>query len=179
MLGDSDNIRFKVENFKRSKIGALQHRWDRIRNTISETVELVSSFGYSGQSLISANALLPIAYYLHHHQPSLGEEDRKVIRWWLIRSLLKRGIWSGGVDNLLVAIRKAIREKPEAKGFPAHAIEDAMGRRGKRLIFHDEELQDLADAGYGGRAYSLLFLLYDSLTWPRAASTSIMSSLGR
>ena len=160
MLGDSDSIRFKVENFRRSKIGALQHQWDLIRNTISETVELASSFGYSGQSLISANALLPVAYYLHHRQPSLGDKDRKTIRWWLIRSLLKRGIWSSGVDNLLVAIRKAIQENSGADGFPTHAIEEAMRSRGKGLTFHDEELQDLADAGYGGRAYSLLFVLY-------------------
>ena len=49
MLGDSDSIRFKVENFRKSKIGTLQDQWDRIRRTITETVELASSFGYSGQ----------------------------------------------------------------------------------------------------------------------------------
>ena len=112
MLGDSDSIRFKVENFRKSKLGTLKDQWDRISSTITETVKLASSFGYSSQSLTSANALLPVAYYLHHRQPSLGDEDRKVIRSWLIRSLLKRGTWSGGVDNLLVAIRKAIRRVP-------------------------------------------------------------------
>ena len=35
-----------------------------------------------------------------------------------------------------------------------------MRTRGKRLTFDDEELHDLADAWYDGRAYSLLFLLY-------------------
>ena len=161
MLGDSESIRFKVENFRKSKIGSLQDQWDHIRKTITETVDLVSSFGYSGQSLTSASALLPIAYYLHHHRPSLGATDRRAIRYWLIRSLLKRGTWSSGVDNLLVAIRKAIRASPRGDGFPAPAIEAAMGARGKKLIFDDEELQDLADASYGGRAYSLLLLLYD------------------
>ena len=161
MLGDSNSIRFKVENFRKSKIGTLQDQWDRIRNTITETVELASSFGYSGQNLTSANSLLPIAYYLHHCQQSLRAEDRKTIRYWLIRSLLKRGTWSGGVDNLLVAIRKAIRESSCQDGFPAHAIESAMSSRGKSLSFDDEELQDLADASYGGRASSLLFLLYN------------------
>ena len=159
MLGDSNSIRFKVENFQKSKIGALQDQWDRIRRTIAETVELASSFGYSRQSLTSANALLPIAYYLYHYQPSLGTKDRKAIRDWLIRSLLKRGIWSG-VDNLLVAMRRAIRESSCYDGFPARAIEKAMPS-GKSLTFDDEELQDLADAAYDGRAYSLLFLLYD------------------
>ena len=160
MLGDSNSIRFKVENFRKSKIGALQDQWDHIRSTITETVELASSFGYSGQSLTSANALLPIAYFLHHRQLSLGTKDRKAIRDWLIRSLLKRGIWSSGVDNLLVAIRRAIRESSCHDGFPAPVIETAMPS-GKSLTFDDEELQDLADAAYDGRAYSLLFLLYD------------------
>ena len=160
MLGDSNSIRFKVENFGKSKIGTLQDQWDRIRNTITETVELASSFGYSGYSLTSANALLPIAYFLHHRQASLGAKDRKTIRDWLIRSLLKRGIWSSGVDNLLVAIRRAIRESSCHDGFPARMIEKAMPS-GKSLTFNDEELQDLADAAYDGRAYSILFLLYD------------------
>ncbi len=160
MLGDSNSVRFKVENFRKSKIGALQDQWDRIRSTITETVEVASSFGYSRQSLTSANALLPIAYFLHRRQPSLGTKDRKAIRDWLIRSLLKRGIWGSGVDTLLVAIRKAIRESSSHDGFPAPMIEKAMAP-GKSLAFDDEELQDLADAVYGGRAYSLLFLLYD------------------
>ena len=160
MLGDSDSIRFKVENFRRSNIRTLQDEWDRIRSTITETVELASSFGYSGRSLTSANALLPIAYHLHHRQRSLAAEDLQAIRYWLIRSLLKRGTWSSGVDNLLVAIRRTMQQASH-NGFPARAIEEEMRTRGKRLTFDDEELQDLADASYGGRAYNLLFLLYD------------------
>ena len=160
MLGDSDSIRFKVENFRKSKIGTLQDQWDRIRRAITETVELASSFGYSGQSLTSSYALLPIAYFLHNRQRPSGAEDRKAIRHWLIRSLLKRGIWSIGVDNLLVAIRKAIRDSSCHDGFPVPAIAAAMRTRHIKLTFDDEELKDLADAGYDGRAHSLLFLLY-------------------
>ena len=160
ILGDSDSIRYDVENFSKSRIGALEDQWDCIRRTITGTVKLVSSFGYSGQSLTSTNALLPIAYYLHDREPSPGSANRKAIRNWLIRSLLKRGVWSGGTDNLLVAIRKAIREAPPRDGFPAQAIEEAMRGRGKGLIFDDEDLQGLANSAYGGGAHSLLLLLY-------------------
>ena len=160
MLGDSNSVRFNVENFNKSKIGTLQGQWDRIRSTIRATVELASSIGYSGQSLTSANALLPIAYFLHHRQTPLGTDDQDAIRHWLIRSLLKRGIWSSGVDSLLVATREAIRESSCHDGFPARMIEKAMPSD-KRLTFDEEEIQDLADATYDGRAYSLLFLLYD------------------
>ena len=184
MLGDSNSVHFKVENFGKSQIGTLQDQWDHIRSTITETVGLASSFGYSGQSVLppldnvadqvelafsfgssgqsltSANALLPIAYFLHHCQPALNTKDRKAIRNWLIRSLLKRGFWNSGVDNLLMAIRRAIRESSCHDGFPACAIETALPS-GKSLTFDDEELQDLADTEYGGRAYILLLLLYD------------------
>ena len=160
MLGDSNSVRFNVENFNKSKIGTLQGQWDRIRSTIRGTVELASSLGYSGQSLTSANALLPIAYFLHHRQTPLGTRDREAIRNWLIRSLLKRGIWSSGVDSLLVAIRRAIRESSCHDGFPTRMIEKAMPS-GRRLTFDKEEIQDLADATYDGRAYSILFLLYN------------------
>lgn len=161
MLGDSDSIRFKVKNFRKSNIQSLQDQWDRIRSTITRVVELASSFGYSGRNLASANALLPIAYHLHHRQGSLGRSDREAIRSWLIRSLLKRGTWSSGVDPVLVAIRKVMRRCSTAS-FPIETIEDEMRRRGKRLTFDEEELKDMADASYSGtRAGNLLFLLYD------------------
>lgn len=163
MIGDSDSIRYKVENFRKSKIGALQDQWNHAKETIRETAELARELGYSRESLTSTNALLPIAYFLHHRQRSsrLSADDREAIRRWLIRSLLKRGVWSSGADGLLTAIRKAIRESAPRERFPAQAIEAAMSARGKGLTFDDEELGNLADARYDGRAYSLLFLLYD------------------
>lgn len=159
LLGDSDSVRFKVANFRKSKIGSLQARWRQIREALVETVELASALGYSRESLTASNALLPVAYYLQG-RASPGSTERAKIRSWLIRSLLKRGVWGSGLDTLLVAIRASIRDSDLGDGFPAGKIKAAMRRRGKDLTFGEEEIEDLADTPFG-RAYSVLALLYD------------------
>ena len=160
LLGDSASVRFKVANFRNSKIGSLQARWRQIRQALVATVQLASALGYSRETLTASNALLPVAYFLQDRD-SHGPTERATIRSWLIRSLLKRGVWGSGLDTLLVAIRAAIQDSNLHDGFPAREVEAAMRQRGKDLTFSEEELEDLADTPFGARAYSVLALLYD------------------
>ncbi len=160
LLGDSPSVRFKVANFRNSTIGSLQTQWPRIKDTLVATVQLASALGYSRETLTASNALLPVAYFLHRDPH--GGAKRDAIRGWLIRSLLKRGVWGSGLDTLLVAIRDAIRTSADLRGgFPARDVETAMQKRGKGLQFGEEEIEDLADTPFGAKAYSVLTLLYD------------------
>ena len=90
--------------------------------------------------------------------------DREAIRGWLVRALLKSGVWGSGLDTLLTAIRSALREHGGER-FPAVAIEATMRARGKTLRFEAEELEDLVDVAYGDRRVlpllSLLFPFHD------------------
>lgn len=160
MLSDINDIRFKVTNFNADNMSKIQDEWGRIRESVRNTVELAADFGYSSANLSANNALLPIAYYIHRNK--LGNDlsknrvDHDVIKQWLIKSLLKRGVWGSGLDTLLFAIRNS-----SANGFPSDDIEAMMRRRGKSLAFDDEELEDLIDASYGDRrVYGILALLY-------------------
>ena len=105
------------------------------------TVELISSFGFSGQNLSASNAILPVAYYLYNKNPgeaylthSQFKQDRQAIREWLIRSLLKSGVWGSGLDTLLTALRRVIRESNK-DSFPVTKIYEEMARRGRSLVF--------------------------------------------
>ena len=51
LLGDSASVRFKVANFRNSRIGSLQTRWKKIRKALVATVQLASSLGYSRGTL--------------------------------------------------------------------------------------------------------------------------------
>ena len=167
MLSDIGRVGFKVDNFNRENMDTFEDRWDEIKRALTLTVQLVSSFGFTGQSLTAHNAILPIAYYLHTKNPgdsylthSNFEQDRKNIREWLIRSLLKSGVWGSGLDTLLTDLRRAIRESGSSV-FPVESIREAMARRGRQLIFGDEEIEDLADMQYGNRlTFALLSLLF-------------------
>ena len=164
MLAGVGSVRFKVTNFNRTNMKLLEDQWDRITRAVCTAVELVARFGFSRDSLTANNAVLPIAYYLYHRGTPTGflsqtvyRKDCDAIRSWLIRSLLKRGIWGSGLDTLLTALRSVIREHGGAM-FPSAQLEAAMRARGKSLTFEEEEFQDLVEAK--DRTFTLLALLY-------------------
>ena len=159
-LLDKD-VRFKVENFNRPHVDRFSEQWENIKLALRRTVRLVDRFGFSGDNLGSDWALLPIAYYLYRRGSEPSESDKGIIRTWLIHSFLKRGTWSRGVDSLLNALRRAIRDN-SASRFPREAIEVAMAQKDKSLEFTEEEIQDLARITIrDGRAFPLLTLLFD------------------
>ena len=166
MLSDIGSVGFKVDNFNRESMKTFEDKWEDIKRALTLTTQLIASFGFNGQNLSAYNAILPIAYYLYMRDPgraylthSQFAQDRELTRKWLIRSLLKSGIWGSGLDTLLTAIRQVIRENGNG-GFPVTQIREEMARRGKSLVFEDEEVEELADMEYGNKlTFALLSLV--------------------
>ena len=146
----------------------MEAEWDRIRDALLLTVRLVSEMGFDDNAIRADSALLPVAYYVFHRK--LGKKylsrtadraDRDTIKGWLARSFLKAsGIWGSGLDVMLTALRAEIRDHGDT-GFPLKQIEHEMARRGRSLVFSDEEIEELLEIAYGEkRALPLLTLLY-------------------
>lgn len=167
MLSDIGSVGFKVDNFNRENMALLEERWMSIKSALTLTVQLVAGFGFSRKTLTAHNAVLPIAYYLYRSQRAESflshrkhADDREAIRGWLVRSLLKSGVWGSGLDTLLTALRNVIRDDA-TQGFPAAQLGDAMARRGRELVFNDEEVEELADTEYrNARVFALLSLVF-------------------
>ena len=166
MLSDIASVGFKVENFDRNNMKKLESNWPQVAETLRLTARLIASFGLSRDTITADSALLPVAYYLHTRRcddaylTSKAEaDDRKIVKHWLIRSLIKPGIWGSGLDVLLTALREVIRG---ASGkFPDESLEREMRVRGKSLAFTNEEVEELADMKYGSRdLFGLLTLLF-------------------
>ena len=165
MLSDIGSVRFKVDNFNRENMAKLEKQWPSIKQTLALAVQLVAGFGFSRVTLTSNNAVLPIAYYLHQRglsesflSHSRYEAERQAIRGWLIRSLLKKGVWRG-IDSLLTALRRVLREHGE-NSFPASKLYAEMARTGRELVFNEEEIEDLADSEFKSRTFALLSLIF-------------------
>ena len=168
VLTDIGNVGFKVENFDEKNMAVLEKRWPEVRRALLLSARLLASFGYSGQNLRAASALLPIAYYLCQLDPgdrylttASYAQDRRNIQTWLAKGLLKAsGIWGSGLDTLLTNLRETIRVHGKER-FPVEELERQMAKRGKSLAFEDEEVQELVDLRYGdGRTFALLTLLF-------------------
>lgn len=168
MLADIGSVGFKVKNFNRVNMERLEKRWPEVKRALRLAVQLLASFGFTEKTLRADSALLPIAYYMSHRKldssyisKSSNAEDREKIRIWLIRSLLKTsGVWGSGLDTLLTALREAIVKHGD-DGFPVEKLQSVMAKRGKSLLFSEEEIDELAEMSYGDkRLFSLLTLLF-------------------
>lgn len=167
MLSDIASVGFKVENFGRTNMATLEAKWPGVAEALTLTARLAANFGFSRETINADSPLLPIAYYIHKRK--LGDSyltaktdapDRAIIKRWLIRSLIKPGVWGSGLDVLLTALREIIRSDASG-GFPDEALEREMRSRGKGLTFGDEEIQELVDMKYGARdLFALMTLLF-------------------
>jgi hypothetical protein len=168
MLADIGSVGFKVENFNQKNMEVLEKRWPEVKRSLKLAVQLIASFGFNEKTLRADSAILPIAYYICHRKldddyisKSSYDSDRKAIRTWLIRSLLKAsGIWGSGLDTLLTAIREVVNTHG-GEGFPIAELQEKMATRGKPLQFVEEEIEELVEMQYGDkRLFALLTLLF-------------------
>ena len=175
MLTDIASVGFQVRNFTRSNMAILEENWQRTRDALVETAQLVTNYGFDAHGIRAASALLPIAYYIYligaptnFDTHSSYANDRQLIRGWLIRSILKAsGIWGSGLDTLLTGLRDVIRDQGN-KGFPATEMRRIMAQGGKSLEFSSEEVEDLADMGLKDRrVFALLALLSPFIDFQR------------
>jgi uncharacterized protein with ParB-like and HNH nuclease domain len=170
VLSDFSNIAFKVDNFNKQNMMKIESRWDDIKKAIKQAVLLVSSYGYSGETLTSNNALIPIAYYLmkirmpdNFVDSGTTKANREKIKKWLIRSLLKKA-FSGQPDNVLRPIRDILRING-TNDFPTDQIMDKFKGTNKSIQFTEDDIDEyLLKLKYGkSETLSTLMLLYPSL----------------
>ena len=172
LLSDIGDVRFKVTNFNQENMHVLEREWDTIGAALKLGAKLLASFGFSERTLGADYVLLPIAYYVKlrdldesYLSSNANKDDRHRLRAWVLRSLLKAGVWGSGQDTLLTALRRAIRDHG-ASAFPVDQVETAMAPLGKSLRFGAAEIDGLLDLQYGKpRTFVTLSLLYPKFSF--------------
>jgi len=169
VLTDASSVRFQIENFKREQMLRIRDEWPEIKRSLDLAASLLDQFGLTAVNLNVRSVIHPLAYYIKHRELDTSyltakgsEADRDNIRRWVVRSLLRQGIWGSGLDTLLTRLRAAIKEHGGA-GFPVAAIEQTMGEVGKSLAFDEAAVEGLLRVRYRDRnCFPLLSLIYPS-----------------
>jgi len=167
VLSDLD-VAFKVDNFNRQNMLKIEENWENITKSIRLAVDLVDAFGYNYETLVSGNALIPIAYYLYKLKnppnfvkSSSYKEDRKSIKEWLAAAFLKR-TFSGQPDNVLRPMRELLQDG--ITSFPLQKIFDKFKGTTKTLLFTDDDIDNLLNYQYNqSHTFTVLSLLYPTL----------------
>jgi uncharacterized protein with ParB-like and HNH nuclease domain len=170
VLSDLSDIAFKVDNFSNKNMAIIEKKWDDIEKSIKLAVDLISGFGYSQQTLTSANAIIPLAYYIlkigmpdTFVQASKYQSERIKIKKWLAMSLIKR-VFSGQPDNVLRPIRAIMQD--EIQGFPLEGMIEKFKGTTKAVTFTNDDIENLFYSRYGqGHTFSVLALLYPTLDY--------------
>ena len=171
VLTDIGDIKFKVINFTAENVALIEQHWNSIKKALSISIQLIKSFGLNDRSLLSANAVIPIAYYLLRKNADdtfltgrSSDEDRKAIKKWLSIVLL-RGTFGSMADTILAALRGAIAESPSTV-FPVEAINTRLAALNRAAKFSDEEIDNLLEMTYGDRqTFLILSLLYPTFDY--------------
>jgi uncharacterized protein with ParB-like and HNH nuclease domain len=172
----SNDIKFRVTNFSRDNAKEFETEWEKIRDAILSTFELLKTYGFTDYTLTSKNAIVPIVYYLYHRQIYRDystkiefKNEREIIKKWLHIVLIKK-IFGGQADSVLTQIRKAftsdikkLKIKPEISEFPINEINKNIK---KDTTVGDEFIEDLLYSQKDDQyTFSTLSVLYPNLDY--------------
>lgn len=170
VLLDAKEPKFHVESFMSGdRARRLEDMWPEFQKAMETAARMLSTFGLSGRSLPAENVIIPLAYYAHHRRlkttyatAHAHEKDRRLVRAFVARTLLQRRYWTGVVDPVLVAARRAIRSQG-AMGFPLDVIEAEL-RPIKPIDVSEDFIDELCELRYGDRrTLTLLRLLFPQM----------------
>jgi uncharacterized protein with ParB-like and HNH nuclease domain len=166
-------VAYRVSSFTKDTCARIKERWDDIRHSVRRAVDAANAFGIDEKTLTSANALIPIAFYLHQH-PSLtlrGESAIEVanaarVRVWLLSALLNR-ILGGSSDSMLTKLREALQVHYRPNGdFPVVALDEAVRKAGRVSASSQDAVDNVLSTTYGdSTCFLALSLLYDERNW--------------
>lgn len=166
-------VTYKVENFSSKNLERIRAAWPEIKRAIESGVDFINSRGIDGTNLTSANALIPIFYFLFKcpdvrlRGTSHGDhQSASLVRKWLCASLLNN-VFSSSTDTLLTSLRETLRtELLSSNTFPALDLVAVVEKSGRLASFDENAVNRVLEYTYGGqRTFLALSLLYDEAAW--------------
>jgi len=168
-------IAYRITSFNTDTCSQIAESWSDIKTAIADCIEAANYFGVNGASLTSANALVPVVYYLYRNPRTriTGESkddahNAQLARRWLILALLN-GVFSGSSDSMLHRMRDALKKHGEhGRPFPVRELDEAA-KEGRRIASSDPTAIDsILKLRHGDPACFLaLTLLFDEQGWGR------------
>ncbi|MFZ1023493.1 MAG: DUF262 domain-containing protein [Thermoplasmata archaeon] len=163
------SVRYRLENFNRENLAIIGNEWLAVKKYVRAGVELANRFGIDEDTLTSANALIPIIYYMKTRNILLDGTSRDEVesaqsaRRWLIGCLLNR-TFGGQGDNLLTDMREVL--KAEAGTFPAGQLHDVARKHRRTSTIDEDTIESMLELEYSDRdTFLALSLLYDEQNW--------------
>lgn len=166
-------VAYRVSSFTKGTCGLIKAEWNEISDAIRKAVDAANAFGIDESTLTSANALIPVAFYLHQHpkvslrgEAAVDVVNARRVRVWLLGALLNR-ILGGSSDSMLTKLREALQIHFRPNGdFPVAGLDEAVKDAGRLALSSEDAVENVMNIQYGDNTCFLaLSLLYDERNW--------------
>lgn len=157
---------YKVSNFTKENLEKIQHNWPIIQGGLKSALSLVNKFGIDSKTLLSANALLPIAYYLSktdcftfESNESQAQKNRLRIQRWIVIALLNNTFGST-TDRVIGQARDVIKESLiKSDDFPLNELIVGLRRHGTFPKLDKDFIEDILETTYRNKTCFLVLSL--------------------
>jgi uncharacterized protein with ParB-like and HNH nuclease domain len=166
-------VKYKVDNFNNKNLALIEKCWKNIKSAIERGVDLANVFGIDRDNLTSANALIPVIYYLYH-QPKetlrgtsrFDKRNASWIRQWLLMAMLNN-VFGGSSDTMLQTIRDVLQKHDKTgDDFPLEQVNRAIIKQGRSASFDQNAIDSILELTYhDSESFLALSLLYDENGW--------------
>ena len=162
-------IQYKVSSFTREHLEKIEDNWEKIKNCLSQTIALLSSFGFNDKNIVSKNAILPISYYIkdktaknfvYSSDQDLMKIKNNIQKWFVLNTI--RNVFGGSSDTTLKQCQE-ILEQFKNEDFPYSKLNEKLS---VSPTFNNAEINNFLLHTYGTKySYLLLALLYPDRDW--------------
>ena len=167
------DVKYKIVNFTSDAVAAIERYWKKIKSALEGTFRLINSFGVNQENLTSANAVLPITYFLYQNpgfsfrgSTDFERRNMRLMQTWLLQSLLM-STFAGSSDVTITQARTTIRESLKYdRNFPTEKLFRALSRNGHLARLDERGIEGVLEHQYkSAKSFLALSLLYDDLDW--------------
>ncbi len=172
VVSDLDQ-RYKINNFTSKNLSIIQNNWGNIKASVEATLRLINRFGIDRDTLSSANALMPIIYYVSKLDgrkldgtTPFDTQNSERIRKWLIGALLNNVF--GGTSDQTIGISRTIVKEALKSGdyFPYKALVAGLREKGRISDFDNGNINTVLDTKFAQKkTFLAVSLFYDNHNW--------------
>jgi uncharacterized protein with ParB-like and HNH nuclease domain len=162
------DVKYSVNNFGVQNISLIENNWNKIKNSIIITIDLIKNFGINSKRMLASNnSIIPIIYFTYKNNfKSYNSLDKNIflnikkIKKWLL-TILITNIFSGQTDELLKRFRDVIKNN-NSSVFPLDDLNNSLpSGKSISLSLHDFSKINYKDTKH----FLLLSLLYSDFSF--------------
>jgi len=156
-------INLKITSFKKENVLNIKDNWERIKKALLDVVSFLEKSGFSDETIISYNALMPIAYYLYKGGELNSNNILEFKKYFIIAQI--KNVFGVASNTAISKTREAIQNIKNFKKerFSVDLFKDVRLTGDTNFLINEDVINKCFEYDKGPYTFMLLTLLYPEI----------------